>query len=105
MSRLPGSARGALDRTRPIAYHGNLPALGAAVPLRRLIAFPDWETPGSPRGHLSLLQKGDRTVQHQIVSREEWIAVRKELLNAEKELTRRSDELARRRKELPWVRV
>src|SRR5262249_32989690 len=71
----------------------------------RLIAFPDRETSGSHRGHLWLLQKGDRTMQHQVVSREEWIAARKELLEAEKELTRRSDELARRRQELPWVRV
>jgi predicted dithiol-disulfide oxidoreductase (DUF899 family) len=44
-------------------------------------------------------------MQHNIVSREAWIAARKELLQAEKELTRRSDELARRRQELPWVRV
>jgi predicted dithiol-disulfide oxidoreductase (DUF899 family) len=44
-------------------------------------------------------------MQHQIVSREKWIAARKELLVAEKEVTRRSDELARRRQELPWVRV
>jgi len=42
---------------------------------------------------------------HQIVSREEWLAVRLGLLKEEKELTRRSDELARRRQELPWVRV
>jgi predicted dithiol-disulfide oxidoreductase (DUF899 family) len=44
-------------------------------------------------------------VQHQIVSREEWLAARLDLLKEEKELTRRSDELARRRQELPWVRV
>src|SRR5688572_21186526 len=44
-------------------------------------------------------------MQHQIVSREEWLAARLGLLKEEKELTRRSDELARRRKELPWVRV
>jgi predicted dithiol-disulfide oxidoreductase (DUF899 family) len=44
-------------------------------------------------------------MQHQIVSREDWIAARKELLAAEKELTRRGDELARRRQELPWVRI
>src|SRR5207244_13189097 len=56
-------------------------------------------------GHLWLLQKGDRTMQHQIVSREEWLAARIELLKEEKELTRRSDELARRRQELPWVRI
>jgi predicted dithiol-disulfide oxidoreductase (DUF899 family) len=44
-------------------------------------------------------------MQHQIVSREEWLAARLGLLKEEKELTRRSDELARRRQELPWVRV
>ena len=40
-------------------------------------------------------------MQHQIVSREEWLAVRIGLLEDEKELTKRSDELARRRQELP----
>jgi predicted dithiol-disulfide oxidoreductase (DUF899 family) len=50
-------------------------------------------------------QKGDRTMQHPIVSREEWLAARLALLKEEKELTRRSDELARRRQELPWVRI
>jgi len=44
-------------------------------------------------------------MQHQIVSREEWLAARVGLLKEEKELTRRSDELARRRQELPWVRI
>jgi predicted dithiol-disulfide oxidoreductase (DUF899 family) len=42
---------------------------------------------------------------HQIGTREEWLAARLELLKAEKELTHRSDELARRRQELPWVRI
>jgi predicted dithiol-disulfide oxidoreductase (DUF899 family) len=42
---------------------------------------------------------------HQIGTREEWLAARLELLEAEKELTRRSDELARRRRELPRVRI
>src|SRR5690349_9587059 len=49
--------------------------------------------------------KGDRTMQHPIVNRDEWIAARKELLEAEKALTRRSDELAQLRQELPWVRI
>jgi predicted dithiol-disulfide oxidoreductase (DUF899 family) len=40
---------------------------------------------------------------HQIGTREEWLAARLELLEAEKALTRQSDELARRRQELPWV--
>src|SRR5882762_3648209 len=44
-------------------------------------------------------------MQHQIVSREEWLAARRKLLKEEKELTRRSDELARQRQELPWVRI
>ena len=43
--------------------------------------------------------------EHQIGTREQWLAGRLELLAAEKELTRRGDELARRRQELPWVRV
>jgi predicted dithiol-disulfide oxidoreductase (DUF899 family) len=44
-------------------------------------------------------------MNHQIVSREEWLGARLELLKEEKELTRRSDLLARRRQELPWVRI
>src|SRR5438552_16806270 len=44
-------------------------------------------------------------MQHQIVSREQWLAARLALLKEEKELTRRSDELARNRQELPWVRI
>jgi len=44
-------------------------------------------------------------MQHQVVSRDEWLAARLGLLKEEKALTRRSDELARRRQELPWVRV
>jgi predicted dithiol-disulfide oxidoreductase (DUF899 family) len=44
-------------------------------------------------------------MQHQVVSRDEWLKARVALLENEKELTRRSDELARRRQELPWVRV
>jgi predicted dithiol-disulfide oxidoreductase (DUF899 family) len=42
---------------------------------------------------------------HQIGTRDEWLAARLDLLKAEKELTRRGDEVARRRQELPWVRV
>src|SRR3954465_5194311 len=44
-------------------------------------------------------------MQHQVVTREKWLAARKELLKEEKELTRRSDEVARQRQELPWVRI
>jgi predicted dithiol-disulfide oxidoreductase (DUF899 family) len=43
--------------------------------------------------------------EHNVGTREQWLAARKELLEREKELTRRSDELARQRQGLPWVRV
>src|SRR5215213_6537196 len=42
---------------------------------------------------------------HEIGTREEWLAARLELLKAEKALTRRSDELAQWRQRLPWVRI
>ena len=44
-------------------------------------------------------------MQHQIVSRDEWIAARRELLAQEKEMTRLRDQLNARRRELPWVKV
>ncbi len=42
---------------------------------------------------------------HQIVSKEEWLAARKELLRQEKEFTRRRDEMSRRVRELPWTKI
>jgi len=44
-------------------------------------------------------------MQHQIVSRDQWIAARQELLIQEKELTRLRDQLNARRRELPCVKV
>jgi predicted dithiol-disulfide oxidoreductase (DUF899 family) len=44
-------------------------------------------------------------VQHEVTTRDKWIAARKELLAAEKKHTRQRDELSRRRRELPWVKV
>jgi predicted dithiol-disulfide oxidoreductase (DUF899 family) len=44
-------------------------------------------------------------MQHQVVSREEWLAARKQLLSHEKEFTRLRDQLSAERRELPWVRV
>ena len=43
--------------------------------------------------------------QHQIVSRDEWIAARRQLLIKEKELTRLRDQLSAERRALPWVKV
>jgi predicted dithiol-disulfide oxidoreductase (DUF899 family) len=42
---------------------------------------------------------------HQVGTREEWLAARKALLEREKEHTRRGDELARERQALPWVAI
>lgn len=38
---------------------------------------------------------------HNVGTREEWLAAREELLKREKELTRMGDELARQRRALP----
>ena len=42
---------------------------------------------------------------HEIGTRQEWLAARLEILKAEKALTRRSDELAQWRQRMPWVRI
>jgi predicted dithiol-disulfide oxidoreductase (DUF899 family) len=42
---------------------------------------------------------------HEIVSRDAWIAARTKLLAMEKEFTRQRDALSRQRRALPWVRV
>jgi len=44
-------------------------------------------------------------MQHQVVSRDEWLAARKELLHREKEFTRLRDRLSAERRALPWVKV
>jgi predicted dithiol-disulfide oxidoreductase (DUF899 family) len=44
-------------------------------------------------------------MQHQIASRDEWLAARKELLRKEKEFTRLRDQLSTERRALPWVKV
>ncbi len=43
--------------------------------------------------------------EHEVGTREEWLAARDELLERENEHAQRSEELARRRRELPWVPV
>jgi predicted dithiol-disulfide oxidoreductase (DUF899 family) len=45
------------------------------------------------------------TLQHAVVTEQQWIAARKELLCKEKEFTRQRDELSRLRRELPWVKI
>ena len=44
-------------------------------------------------------------MQHEIVSRDQWIAAREQLLIEEKRLTRMRDQLNAQRRELPWVKV
>ena len=45
------------------------------------------------------------TVNHPVVSSEQWVAARKKLLAREKELTHLRDQIARERRALPWVRI
>ena len=49
--------------------------------------------------------KATHSVDHPVVSREEWLAARRRHLAREKELTRLRDAIARERRELPWVEV
>lgn len=51
------------------------------------------------------MKENTTAVQHEVGTREEWLAARLKLLKEEKEHTRRGDELAQKRQELPWVRV
>ena len=44
-------------------------------------------------------------MQHQTVSRDEWLDARKELLVKEKQLTRQRDALSEARRALPWVKI
>ena len=44
-------------------------------------------------------------MQHQIASRDEWLAARQELLRKEKEFTRLRDQLSAERRALAWVKV
>src|SRR6267378_5735263 len=45
------------------------------------------------------------TLDHEIVSPEQWAAKRIELLKKEKEFTRLGDQLSAEKRKLPWVRV
>jgi predicted dithiol-disulfide oxidoreductase (DUF899 family) len=49
--------------------------------------------------------KESTMTDHEVATREDWVAARDELLAREKEHTRFGDELARERRELPWVRI
>jgi len=44
-------------------------------------------------------------MQHEVVSRDEWLTARRKLLAAEKELTRLQDKVSDERRALPWVRI
>jgi predicted dithiol-disulfide oxidoreductase (DUF899 family) len=45
------------------------------------------------------------TMQHNVVSQEQWLKARKALLATEKKFTRERDALSKQRRELPWVKV
>jgi predicted dithiol-disulfide oxidoreductase (DUF899 family) len=45
------------------------------------------------------------SLNHPIVSRQQWLAERRKLLAREKELNRLGDQIARERRALPWVRM
>ncbi len=45
------------------------------------------------------------SMNHPVVTRDQWLAERKALLAREKELTHLGDQVARERRALPWVRI
>ncbi|SHN30334.1 thioredoxin family protein [Chitinophaga sp. CF418] len=45
------------------------------------------------------------TLEHPVVSQQEWIEARKKLMQKEKELTHLKDDLTHLRQQLPWVKV
>jgi hypothetical protein len=47
----------------------------------------------------------DLTVNHPVVSHEEWLDARRALLEQEKAFTRQCDEMSRLQRSLPWERV
>ena len=47
----------------------------------------------------------DSSMNHRVVSHQEWLAARTAFLAKEKEFTRLRDELSRQRRELPWEKV
>jgi len=62
--------------------------------------------PSGDSGHDALWRmEGVAMRDHEVGTRERWLAARKELLTEEKELFRRGDELAKKRQRLPWVPV
>jgi predicted dithiol-disulfide oxidoreductase (DUF899 family) len=56
-------------------------------------------------GEHSVRQKQESRMQHQVVSREEWLKGRMTLLEHEKALTRHRDQVSAERLALPWVRI
>jgi predicted dithiol-disulfide oxidoreductase (DUF899 family) len=52
-----------------------------------------------------MAKRGGMTMQHSIVSQNEWLAARKTLLAKEKEFSKARDALSVARRELPWVKV
>jgi predicted dithiol-disulfide oxidoreductase (DUF899 family) len=54
---------------------------------------------------MSLIANDSSTLNHPVVSREQWLARRTALLAHEKELSHLRDQIARERRALPWVRV
>src|SRR6266704_633423 len=52
-----------------------------------------------------IMSSRDQTMQHRVVSRDEWLAARKAHLKSEKALTRMRDLVAAERRALPWVKV
>ena len=114
VSGLPGSLRGALDRTRAFALNRNAPAGVAADSVRLLAAISSGETPVSLRRRERGSLKSEKSSSHdpnrgecimkttliglpKVVSRAKWIAARNALRRSPRFDGRRFYEMNRRR--------
>ncbi len=59
----------------------------------------------TPQTLISQPMSPAETINHAVVSEQQWVAARKELLQKEKEFTRQRDQISSLRRELPWVKV
>ena len=80
---------GAGDHRLPVAAKASFRSTKPAAMTRRV---------GNPT-------KKETVMQHQIVSREEWLEARTALLAREKAFTKPRDELGAERRALPWVKI
>jgi predicted dithiol-disulfide oxidoreductase (DUF899 family) len=105
MPSVSGRESCSFDGSRIIDYNRDVSALGSPDSVCSFTVIRVREPHGSLQTRGIAFQTREGEMQHEVVSREEWIQARTALLAKEKELTHLRDELSRQRLKLPWVKV